>query len=52
MIIENRCSVWHYETTQTQHCDNNNNYNDGNVMYTLIIGPILLRHFDCEQHKT
>ena len=52
MILENQCSVWHYETSQTQHFDNENNDNDDNVMYMLIIGPILLRHFDCEQHKT
>ena len=29
---KNYYSMCHYETTQSQHCNNNNNYNDDNVM--------------------
>ena len=31
-MIKNYCSVWHHGTTQSQHPNNDNNYNDDNVM--------------------
>ena len=31
-MIETKFSVWHYGMTQSQHCDNDNIYNDDDVM--------------------
>ena len=32
MIIENQCSMRYYGVSQSQECNNDNNYNDDNVM--------------------
>ena len=36
--MENYCSMRHYEITQSQHCSNDNDYNDDNMMRVSVCG--------------
>ena len=47
--IENECRACHYGMTQSQHCNNDNNHNDDNVMHASLWFVFLDRLLQCQK---